>query len=285
MSRTDQIRPSFVPSPISGRFTDSVQLHHHAPHPMEIHMFGQKLAKSLGLEMMAPVGDTLRRGTPLCHQRLHVRAGDRDVSCFPSLAEADVTPQNICESSEKGIAMTDQTCLPQKNRSPRGPRTLRAVAAAALLVLGSLITGCGAQGTVEGVFHDQDFSITDFAPKAHFNQKAQMAVVTISEGLMEGDREVLRLVTLKLNGSDDLSVGDVIDVDGDHAEMDVSTGDLERIELANGNTLISSSNNDFASAVSGTITLDSVDDVLAGTFSVDLDDGGYLEGTFAVDRQ
>ena len=164
---------------------------------------------------------------------------------------------------------------------------LRAFLASMLLVAASLFTGCAAQGTVEGIFQQQDFKITDFAPKAHINHGAEVAVVTLSESSFDGQREILRLVNITLSETNTLHSGDVIEVGEDlDAELGVSTGDLVRMELENGSTLISSENNDFAHAVQGTVTIDeSSDDVLAGSFSVELNDGGHLQGSFVIDHR
>jgi hypothetical protein len=154
----------------------------------------------------------------------------------------------------------------------------------ALAVL-AVASACGAPATVEGVFASDTFRLESQSPLTKPTASGRDMVVVLSQA----DSETLRTVTLTLPKFADLTLGQAVDVGSgefgdDRPSLEVAQGDLLVETRADGVELISSTNNVFANATSGTFTLDGrdADGTLAGSFSVDLDDGGFLQGSFVA---
>lgn len=158
------------------------------------------------------------------------------------------------------------------------------LAMVAVLVSGS--TGC-ALPVIEGVFDRRDFAIFDDTPEARGQATDEVLLVFLElEG--EGDSERLRTVSVDLRAISTLPVGEAIDVgeggfDDDRPNVEVVEGSVVREQVASGTLISTGDDAKRAMSVEGTVTLEQndADGSVAGTFRVDLDDGGYLEGRFA----
>ncbi len=150
------------------------------------------------------------------------------------------------------------------------------------LVMAAGGTGC-ALPVIEGVFDAREFAVFDDTPEARgqSDDGVLLVFVDIDEA---GGR--LRTVSVDLHGLPGLPAGDEVDVgDGSWADrrpsVEVVEGSLVTEPLPEGGTLMTTGD-DARRAVSeaGSLTLEENGDVIAGSFAVDLDDGGYLRGTF-----
>jgi hypothetical protein len=158
------------------------------------------------------------------------------------------------------------------------------LAMVAVLVSGS--TGC-ALPVIEGIFDRRDFAIFDDTPEARGQSDDEVLLVFLElEG--EGDSERLRTVSVDLRAISSLPVGEAIAVgDGSFSDerpnVEVVEGSVVREQVANGTLISTGDDAKRAMSIDGSITLEQNDDdgSVAGTFRVDLDDGGYLEGRFA----
>jgi len=156
------------------------------------------------------------------------------------------------------------------------PATHSICLTALVAVLGG---GCVAPA-VEGVVDGAAFSIDDQRPDVRGGADDVLLV------LFEADDVAaqLRTVSIDLPATATLRVGEPIQIGGDDAlvGLDVVVGDLVRIGLDDGESLLTSTGMRQALASDGSVTFDVADaGVFAGHFSVDLDDGGYVAGRFS----
>ena len=150
------------------------------------------------------------------------------------------------------------------------------------MVLGmALATGCSAPAIVQGIVASQDYVIQDNNPSLRL-VGGQMHVV-----LNEEDGDLLRVVTLEVSNLDTLPLGEEVAFgdDEDAPSVSVSQGDLVVIERADGARIVSSENNTFYDVTSGTLTVHDRDELVNGEFTLELADGGHLEGSFSLPRQ
>jgi hypothetical protein len=157
------------------------------------------------------------------------------------------------------------------------------LAMVAVLVSGS--TGC-ALPVIEGIFDRRDFAIFDDTPEAR-GQSGDGVLLVFLELEGQGEQERLRTVSVDLRALSTLPVGEAIDVgDGsygdDRPNVEVVEGGVVREQVAQGTLLSTADDAKRARSIEGAVTLEHNDggDVI-GSFRVDLDDGGYLEGRFA----
>ena len=154
---------------------------------------------------------------------------------------------------------------------------MRTLVLLTLLVVGS---GCAAPASVQGVFHNQDFSVTCLAPQVNRIESSPILDAVFAQ--TENDR--MRTVVLTLDPTQPLGAGGTIALDGLQAQLTVSEGALVVETVSDGRTITSSKNATHASSTTGNVVLTSLEP-LSGRFAVDLDDGGHLEGVFDVDTQ
>jgi hypothetical protein len=161
-------------------------------------------------------------------------------------------------------------------------RTLPTCLALALgwIVAGS--TGC-ALPVIEGIFDQRDFALFDDTPEARGEAAGETLLVFLD---VDSNARKLRTVSVGLRDVARLPVGDALEVgsgawDDARPSVEVVEGTLVEEALSDGGTLMTTGD-DARRAVSatGTITLDDAGDTIAGSFKVDLDDGGFLEGSF-----
>lgn len=166
------------------------------------------------------------------------------------------------------------------NRATHIMQATKGLVALAALAVAS---ACSAPATVEGVFASDAFRLESQDPLTKPTASGRDMVVVLSQA----DSETLRTVTMLLPQIAGLPLGETLDVGtgdfgDDRPSLEVAQGDLLVETRSDGVDIISSTNNVFANATGGSFTLDdrSADGTLAGSFSVDLDDGGFLEGSF-----
>ena len=152
---------------------------------------------------------------------------------------------------------------------------MRTLVLLSLLVVGS---GCAAPASVQGVFHNQDFSVTCLTPQVNRIEANPIVDAIFAE--TENGR--MRTVVLTLDPTQPRNAGGSIAIDGTHAQLTVSEGPLVVETVSDGRTIISSDNATQASSTKGSVELTSVEP-LSGRFVADLDDGGHVVGVFDVD--
>ena len=139
-----------------------------------------------------------------------------------------------------------------------------------------LTAACGPQAYVEvDTAAEGSFTVADPAPAVRAFQDGVFVVLAEEQG------EELALVTVELAELSNLEVGETVDIAEAGIGIEASRGDLEVIERSDGARIVNSQNTRSFPAVGGTFTLDSLDP-LAGTFDVELEDGGMLSGTFVA---
>lgn len=106
--------------------------------------------------------------------------------------------------------------------------------------------------------------------------------------LSQIDTETLSTISVTLPGFSALVLAETVEVGtGSYRDLrpslKVAVGALLVETRPDGAQIISSTDAVVAASVGGTFTLDGAsDDEIAGTFDVDLDDGGYLAGSFVA---
>jgi hypothetical protein len=157
---------------------------------------------------------------------------------------------------------------------------LAAVAAAMCLT-----QACAVPAEVEGIVRGEEFVVRDPRPAAKATAAGRDAYLVLSQN----DGETLRTVTVRLPNiaslplEQDIAVGTGVDDDADAPFVQVAEGELEVTTRADGAEILSATDPTFAQSVTGTLRLTSKDGEIAGTFAIDLDDGGWLDATFVVD--
>jgi len=163
---------------------------------------------------------------------------------------------------------------PTLRHMPSATHTLCLTALVAVLGV-----GCGAPA-VEGVVDGAAFTIDDQRPDVRGAADDVLLVLFQADD----DAGELRTLSLDLPATSSLTVGKAMHIGGDDdvIGLDVVVGDLVRVPLSNGESLLTSSGMRQAVARDGSVTFDVADDgVFVGHFSVDLDDGGYVAGRFS----
>ena len=161
--------------------------------------------------------------------------------------------------------------------------TTRICLAVAAVLSSGISSGC-ALPVIEGIFDSRDFAIFDDTPEARGQSGEQVLLVFLET---DDAANTLRTVSIDLIDMASLHVGEDIDVGsgafGDaRPNIEVVEGSIVRDELPGGGELISTGDDaKRAISVEGSVLLSQNDDeAVVGTFRVDLDDGGYLAGSF-----
>ena len=147
------------------------------------------------------------------------------------------------------------------------------------MVLGALASGCGFNAMIAGIVNDDDFSVRDQNPTAK-TQRAENTLVVISE---ESDTH-LRLVTLTVP-TEALEFNGLVEL-GEEAQarpfVRVAEGEKTEMIRSDGVRVINTLTPEFAEGGEGYLDVQRDGDEVYGTFEVDLLDGGYLDGSFAL---
>ncbi len=176
-----------------------------------------------------------------------------------------------------------------KNESCKTPRpfflnSAARLAALAILTLG-VASGCAAPASVEGVLSEIEFAFEDPRPAVRIDGRGDQIHLIISEETSTTLTVAqVRLPTTDVVAGETFSFGDD-ENSTESAHLHMSRGDVEVTRMSNGTRVVSSRNNTVADSVSGTITIDEVDGVLAGSFTATLEDGGDIDGRFVIEVQ
>ncbi len=161
--------------------------------------------------------------------------------------------------------------------------TTRICLAVAAVLSSGISSGC-ALPVIEGIFDSRDFAIFDDTPEARGQSGDQVLLVFLET---DDVANTLRTVSIDLPKMAALPVSEEIEVGAgefgdERPNVEVVEGSIVRDQLAGGGELISTGDDaKRAMSVNGTVTLSqNDDDAVVGTFHVDLDDGGYLAGSF-----
>jgi hypothetical protein len=107
--------------------------------------------------------------------------------------------------------------------------------------------------------------------------------------LSEESNGLLKVVTISIPQPDEqplntaIPIGSTIKSDALLPGVEVAVGDVVEEERSDGARIVSAEDPDFAHSEKGSITLYEKGATLSGEFSIDLDDGGHLDGTFQVE--
>ena len=155
-----------------------------------------------------------------------------------------------------------------------------------LIVLGAGVVfvtgvGCGVPGLVNGIVQQRDFSLECEVPLAKVDGPSDSLLVVLSQH----DEETLRTVSLSLPAREHVRLGEEYPVGKDEdVAIEAVVGGLVEEELSDGRVLVYHDDPVQSEAMGGTLRLSQYDnDQVAGSFAVDLDDGGYLDGSFSID--
>ncbi|MBM4282554.1 MAG: hypothetical protein FJ137_17980 [Deltaproteobacteria bacterium] len=167
-----------------------------------------------------------------------------------------------------------------------GPATRTSCLALALIGFAAGGSGC-ALPVIEGVFDQRDFALFDDTPEARADSGDEVLLV-----FLDVDRAVgqLRTVSVDLRGLSSLPAGEPAAVgtgawDDDRPAVEVVEGTFIEETLEGGAVLMTTGDDARrATSEAGSVTVDEQGDTVAGRFTVDLDDGGFLTGTFRSQR-
>ncbi|MDP2341366.1 MAG: hypothetical protein Q8O67_10430 [Deltaproteobacteria bacterium] len=155
----------------------------------------------------------------------------------------------------------------------------------AVVALASLLAGSGcALPVIEGVFDDRDFAIFNDVPENRGQSGDHVLLVFV-----DTDETALRTVSVDLRAVSTLPVGEDIDVSEAAGEerpaVEVVKGTLIRETVEGRPDLITVADDAVrARSIGGSLNLSENDGTggVVGSFRVDLDDGGFLEGSFTA---
>lgn len=153
--------------------------------------------------------------------------------------------------------------------------------ALALLLTALFGAGCAFEvpAVVDGRVRGGEFSIRDDNPVVRPQHDGEQLVVLADEVFGE-----LRIVQIRLPASDALVLDEPMPVGPGALEVTATFGDVEEELRSDGVRVLSTSNATTVKATGGSVTLASLDTVLAGTLEVTLEDGGSLTGEFVIER-
>lgn len=156
-----------------------------------------------------------------------------------------------------------------------GPRLFLAVAVVALFS-----SACSVPGIVDGIVEEQGFVIRDDSPQLRPQEEDSVILVLSQES---GD--TLRVVSLHLPELAALPAGESAPIearDSDRVWLQVAQGDVQSEVRSDGVRVVSALQPRFVHATGGDVSLSRVDGLLLGSFRAELEDGGWLEGSFEV---
>lgn len=154
-------------------------------------------------------------------------------------------------------------------------------AAFALLLTTLFGSGCAFEvpAVVDGLVQGGEFSIRDDSPVVRPQHDGVQLVVMADEVLGE-----LRIVQIRLPASEELLLDEPMPVGAGALEVTATFGDVEAEHRSDGVRVLSTTSSTTVTAIDGSVTLASVNGVLAGTLEVTLEDGGSLKGEFTIAR-
>lgn len=145
----------------------------------------------------------------------------------------------------------------------------------------AILSACGVPGFVEGIAYGSDFTIRDDRPDLRPQHDDAALVV-----LAEQEWDSLRVVSLSVPAFSDLSDEQEIAIgtrDEGGAWVEVAQGPIEESVRSDGVKVLNTLTPRFVNGAGGSVLLTKVDAELFGTLEVELEDGGWLRGSFAVE--
>lgn len=142
-------------------------------------------------------------------------------------------------------------------------------------------SACDVSGFVEGIVDGHDFTVRDDRPDLRPQHDDAALVV-----LAEQEWGTLRVVSLHIPAFSTLEESQVLDLglrQAGGAWVEVAQGPIDESVRSDGVTVLNTLSPTFVRGQGGTAALDLVDGVLMGTLRTELEDGGWLEGTFEVE--
>lgn len=154
---------------------------------------------------------------------------------------------------------------------------MRSTLLASLLSLGLLAVGCGAPSTVQGVVGGGSYTIRDETPELRPGHGKVTVVLAESVG------DVLRVVSVSLPDLERLPLGTPLEVGGPEGVVVKATyGRLVEMVRSDGVRVLNAEDPVVVEAAEGSIIVETLEPLLAGSFQVVLEDGGELLGDFVV---
>lgn len=143
--------------------------------------------------------------------------------------------------------------------------------------------GCAVPAEVEGIVRGEEFLVRDPRPASKATASGRDAYLVLSEN----DGATMRTVTVRIPNVADMPLGEEVAVGGREnasglPHVEVAQGALVKETRSDGATILSQADPTFAISTTGSLRLDERGEDLAGSFLVDLDDGGWVEGVFVV---
>lgn len=163
---------------------------------------------------------------------------------------------------------------------PRSCQTDRFFSVLAVLLLAS---ACDAPAFIQGVVEDSQFTIRDDRPELRPQNDDSALVV-----LAQKEWDTLRVVTVRVPEFDMLGDETVLSLgtrEEGGAWLEVAQGPIDESVRSDGVKVLNTLTPRFVTGVGGTVVITRVGERLLGTLEAELEDGGWLEGSFAIDLE
>lgn len=156
----------------------------------------------------------------------------------------------------------------------------------AAVLLCAVLSACGAPSTAEGTADGRPFTLSQAHAEVreHGDHSRSIVLADTAQAIEQGDADELWLVVLHLPADVEVEIDQPLKIGpkgSGLASLQVSVGELETLDEEG--KVVNSKDPIFTDALSGTVTLWSVDKVLAGEFEAVLEKGGYVRGVFEVE--
>lgn len=179
--------------------------------------------------------------------------------------------------------MKIERCKTPRRFSPNTISRLASRLVGATVLALAFASGCAAPASVEGIFSEVRFEFDDPKPAIRVDDRNDQIYLVISEETSTTlTLAQVRIPTTDLRAGDTFVFGNDNRSDVD-AHLHMTRGDIEVTFLSNGTRLVNSQNNTKANSAEGTLHIDAADDYLAGSFRATLEDGGEVDGRFAIE--
>ena len=158
----------------------------------------------------------------------------------------------------------------------------------AVVLLCAVLSACGAPSTAEGTADGRDFMLGNAHAEVreHGDRSRSIVLADTMQPTEEGAAEELWLVILHLPADLEVTVGEELKLGPKGSglvSLQVSVGELETLD--EDGKVVNAKSPIFVDALSGTVTLWKVEDVVAGEFEAVLEKGGYVQGVFEAPLQ
>jgi hypothetical protein len=143
-----------------------------------------------------------------------------------------------------------------------------------------LSSACGAPAIVDGIVEDNEFSIRDTDPE--LRPQADDGVIVV---IAEEAGSQLRVVQLKLPSLEGHEPGESILIEDralDRTWLTAASGTLDETIRSDGVRVVNTLDARVVAAVRGHVECEQSDGLLTGTLTAELEDGGWVEGSFVA---